>query len=204
MTTDDLRGAIDAAPPDLKSWLQTQSSFDVAWAACDRADWLFWLAQPRVVDDQQRRRLVAAVASALRTSDHPGVSRRRIIMASAWTANNFRDQDPTGFAATIIAVAVAAAVGIAIDLWLYLRHDNPIRGMQREVYSMPVFLVLAFVGRIVARPLLKRRWESALRGYSFERAESDLFPRLPDAVERSSKPIRRLMADVFRKRMAGH
>lgn len=192
-----------AAPQELEAWLETQGSPEAAWTECERADWLFYLAQPKITDHQQRRRLVAAVASALGVSEHPGATRRQIALANAWAANSLRDRDPTGFAATIVSVTFAAAVGIAIDLWLWVRPNNPIRGMRREAYSMPVFLVLVVVGRLVARPLLKRRWQAAVQGYTFERAESQLFPRLDEAVARSGKLRGKLMADVFRKRMAG-
>lgn len=79
----------------------------------------------------------------LGVSEYPGVSRRKRDLACAWAAQDFDDPDPTGFAATILSVCLGGAAGIAIELWLYFRHDHPIRGMDREVYSFPVFLVLS-------------------------------------------------------------
>src|SRR5690348_14294157 len=76
MSSDGLHTALETAPPDLKAWLQTQPSLDAAWATCDRADWLLWLARRRPSDDLQERRLVGATALALRMAGASGISRR--------------------------------------------------------------------------------------------------------------------------------
>jgi hypothetical protein len=192
---------IRTAPDELDAFLKTQDSAESAWANCTRADWLFWLAQPRITDDRQRRKLVGAVALALGISEYRNVSRRAIRLAWAWANQDFDDPDPTGFVATIVSLCVGGAVGIAVELWLYFRSDHPIRGTNREVYSFPVFLVLSALVRVIARPLLRRRWVSKVRGYTFERAERDLFPKLAKSVARSGDTRRAMMADSFRKRM---
>jgi hypothetical protein len=202
MSVDELHAAINDAPPDLRAWLQTQPSLESAWANCDRADWLFWLARRHPADDLQQRRIVGAAALTIRMSDAPPVPARELRLATAWSSGDFSDPDPTGFRATILALVLAGAVGIALELWLCFRSTSPIRGLQRELYSVPTFLVLAVVIRLVARPLLARRWVSAIRGYSFERAERCVFPWLAEVVARADAKERASQADTFRKRMA--
>lgn len=202
MTGDDLQTAIKDAPPELRGWLQTQPSLEQAWATCDRADWLFWLARRRPVDELQQRRLVGAAALAIRLSDAPPVSSRELRRAIAWSSRDFSDPDPTGFRATILGLVIAGTIGIAVELWLVFRRENPIHGMRRELYSVPTFLVLAVLIRLVARPMLARRWASDVRGYSFAQAEKAVFPSLGDAVARADREARASMADTFRKRMA--
>jgi hypothetical protein len=202
MSSDGLHTALETAPPDLKAWLQTQPSLDAAWATCDRADWLLWLARRRPSDDLQERRLVGATALALLMAGASGISRRELDLANAWASQDFDDNDPTGFRATIVALVIAGAVGITLELWLYFRAENPIRSMRRELYSWPTFLVLFVIIRVFARPLLAKRHAAAARGYSFSRAEERLFPSLPDAVARADARKRIVLADLFRKRMA--
>jgi hypothetical protein len=202
VSSDGLHTALEAAPLDLKAWLQTQPSLDAAWAACDRADWLLWLARRRPSDDLQQRRLVGATALTLRMAGDSRVSRRELDLANAWASHDFGDNDPTGFRATVVALVIAGAVAIALEAWLYFRAENPIRSMKRELYSFPTFLVLVVIIRLVARPLLAKRRAAAARGYSFSRAEERLFPSLPDAVTRADAGKRIALADMFRKRMA--
>ena len=202
MTDDGLLGAIASAPPDIKAWLQTQASLASAWSTCERADWLFWLARRRATDERQRRNLVGAATVAILMSDAPTVRSGELLVADAWSRTDLDDNDPTGYRATIIALCLAGAVGIAIESWLYFRHDNPIRGPGREIYSVPPFLALTVIIRLIARPWLKRRWASRVRRYSFERAEKNVFPLLAEAVERTGERRRAELARLFRERMA--
>ena len=110
------------------------------------------------------------------------------------------DDDPTGFRATILSLFAGGVPAIAVELWLYFR-PNPVRGMQRELVSVPIFVVLTVLSRLVARPWLRRRWVSTVRGYSFEQAETELFPHLAEAVERSELRERADQARVFRERL---
>lgn len=202
MTADTLSAATESAPPDLRAWLQTQSSLDSAWANCDRADWLLWLARRQPGDDLQQRRLAGAAALAVRGFDPTSPPERELRLATAWGNSSFSDPDPTGFRATILGLIVGGAVGIAVELWIAFGANSPIRGIRRELYSVPTFLVLTVLIRLVARPLLAKRWASAVRAYSFERAMRRVFPLLVERVARADQRQRTLMADTFRKRMA--
>ena len=65
-------------------WVATQPDAETAWAACDRADWLLWIAVKLCVD---RRLVVRATCACARTSlrylpDPEGL--RAIEAAEAW------------------------------------------------------------------------------------------------------------------------
>jgi hypothetical protein len=201
MTADDLRTAISDAPAELAAWLQTQHSIESAWANCDRADWLLWLARRRPLDESQQRRLVGAAALAIRACDPTRSPPRELRLAVAWSSLDLDDPDPTGFRATILSLVIAGTIGVALELWLFFRPTNPIRGLRRELYSIPTFLILALIIRLVAQPALRRRWAAEVRGYSLQRAERSVFPSLVKAVAHADARQRSSMANTFRKRI---
>ena len=196
---------ISGAPPRLAEWLRTQRSLEDAWNACDRADWLLWIAQRRPLDDGQRHALVGATALAIRMSDRPKVSDRKLRLALAWARFDLSDDDPTGYRATLWSLVVGGLIGAVVKLGLYLRPEiagGAFRGIRREMVSLPVFLVASFVLRVIGRPVSRRRWTDAVRGYSFERGETELFPLIVGAVERSEPAQREAQAQAFRERFA--
>lgn len=55
-----------SAPRDLADWAAGQPSLKSAWSACDRADWLFWLAAQIARDERERKHVAAAGAYVAR------------------------------------------------------------------------------------------------------------------------------------------
>ena len=60
-----------SAPSGLKEWARTQPSIDVAWAACERPDWMIWLASRRAANDDTRRKIILAAANAIGAGPRP-------------------------------------------------------------------------------------------------------------------------------------
>jgi hypothetical protein len=194
----------ETAPPELTAWLQTQASFEEAWRSCESADWLYWLARARVGDDEeQRRRLVVAVAWAMRRSDAwTGVRDSELHIAGLWGVRSFDDDpDPTSFTPTMIGLAAGAVAAAAVMVWLKVYRHVSLRSEQHETYGMPALLIVSALVRLTFRPLLLWRWRWRIRHYSFARAEKELFPRFAGVVARTSERRQRDLLDSMRRGM---
>ena len=76
---------------DAVEWASEQPSAEVAWQACQRGDWLLWIAR-RVAShgDAEHRAVVRAACACARTTLHrvqagDGLPRRAIETADMWT-----------------------------------------------------------------------------------------------------------------------
>jgi len=56
------------ACPDAVEWARAYSSLTAAWKACERADWMLWLAGKLCCTIPQRQRLVLGACACARTA----------------------------------------------------------------------------------------------------------------------------------------
>jgi hypothetical protein len=74
---------------EAREWARAYRDLSAAWAACDRGDWLLWLAAQHAVSEIELRSVVRAAAACARLalpvvpSDQPG-PRRAIEAAERW------------------------------------------------------------------------------------------------------------------------
>ena len=78
------------ACPDARAWAKTQPDIATAWNACDRGDWLLWIAARVITDPAERMLVVLAACDCAETAlvhvpageDRP---RKCIDTVRAWT-----------------------------------------------------------------------------------------------------------------------
>jgi hypothetical protein len=105
---------------EARDWCLTQPSYEAAWEACERGDWLLWLAGRLDVD---RRLLVRAACACVRLAlvhvpTGEGRPRRAVETAEAWTRGEasleeVRDAARAAYAADAFAVYASDATGRA-------------------------------------------------------------------------------------------
>ena len=105
------------ACPDAVEWARAYSSLTAAWKACERADWMLWLAGKLCCTIPQRQRLVLGACACARTAlkyvpkgeGHPLVA---IQTAERW-ARGTHGVTPEDVRAAAYAAAYAAATAAA-------------------------------------------------------------------------------------------
>ena len=106
-------------------WAREQSTMEAAWAACDRGDWMLWLAGKWCGDETQRKRLVLAACECARLAlpyvkDGETHSLKAIETAEQWARGadgvslaDVRRAADAGYAAADAAAADAYAADAA-------------------------------------------------------------------------------------------
>jgi hypothetical protein len=100
------------------TWAATQPDAATAWAACERGDWLLWIAARTATNEEQRRAVTLAACAVARTSLRhvpAGEERPRICLevTEAWargeaTIEQVREARRNAHYATHYAAAYAA------------------------------------------------------------------------------------------------
>ena len=104
-------------PTGLSSWASKFESPREARAACDRADWLFWLLLSSAESETLRRNLVSTGVSAVELSPALREGSPRVAAAHIWSAPSPHDRPPRSSRASLgFAAAVATAVVVLGDL----------------------------------------------------------------------------------------
>jgi len=128
---------------DAVKWARGYDSLDTAWAACERADWMLWLAA-RVCEErgsEAHKRLVLAACACARTALQcvpDGEDRPRIAIETAerWARGEATDEE-------LSAAEAAAEVDAWDAAWAAARaaSDAALRDMavmlRREHYPTP-------------------------------------------------------------------
>src|SRR6185369_14501089 len=101
-------------PAGLAEWATSFSSSVEARAACDRADWLFWLLSAEATSDHLQRVVVGGGVAAIEFS--PGLARRASHVAAAhiWSAPVPEDRPPRSFQRPLFWSAALATVVVAL------------------------------------------------------------------------------------------
>jgi hypothetical protein len=101
-------------PAGLAQWAAAFPRSAEARAACDRADWLFWLLSSAADSERLQRLVVSSGVAAVEFS--PGLRRRAAGVAAAhiWSAPTPADRPPRSFQRPLLLAAGVAAVAVAL------------------------------------------------------------------------------------------
>ena len=152
-------GAI--VPDGLAEWAQAHASFDAAWQACPRPDWLVWLASRNHPTEEQQRHIVRKacyLADRKRSNLPQGVLRPTLTdlqLAHEWV-------DPGGSSVEYLVgdffnALIVAAVGV-VPIVIAVRLHWPTLGVwRRTLYSDLITIPSAVVLTAIAFFILSWR-----------------------------------------------
>ena len=188
----------ETAPADFAQWAQSQPSLKAAWSACDRADWLFWLAAQIARDDRERKYLAVAGAYVARR-----VRKRRLAplfptdadVAVLW-ASSVPRADTIEVLSPIVAFvaaspfAFAAMAGLVVALQALGNLVWPI--------AMTTFMIVWLSLTMLIQRVRIRRVRARLHSFDWAAARSGVSSALAQRARGATAAQRQALANELR------
>jgi hypothetical protein len=158
-----LKAAVLPPPSGLPDWAARHATFDEAWRACQRPDWLVWLAATTVRNDEERRDIVAGacllaekdgiVAHMFRLAPRP------LERAHLWASSRPLDDIDVLMTDWFHGILFAAVVVVPLAVIMVVHSPNP--GAPRSIFlsdliTIPIAVALTVIGYIVCRRIRVR------------------------------------------------
>ena len=205
---------IDGSAPDgFREWARTQPSVDAAWAACERADWLVWLAVRRASGDDTRQTIIRAAANAISAGRRRWYQRLITSLfdpdwevAALWARHGIDGVQAAAGAARVLTWGGFFALFPACLVYylLLLPKQHAVGGRFASTLLLnleltAVYVVCMIVSCLAVHRLRQRRLRAQLTGLDAGAALAIVERELVATVARSSADRRRFQASLVRK-----
>jgi hypothetical protein len=151
--------ALVPPPSGLREWAATQPSYDEAWRAAPRVDWLVWLAAASARNDDERRDIVAGACTLAQPT---GVRHRMFRLtprplerAYAWASHRALNDIDAVIADWLHGILVAAIIVVPLAILMTTRAQTP--GGPRTIASSDLITIPVGIAVAVAAYVLFRR-----------------------------------------------